>query len=145
MRLAHLLCARYGLKNSRKRKSYFTIKLQNLAYYTRGKGARGGSNSQLHKHPFSGLPREGAYVSSIRVGLLSLPFWAYTHVLGMLRERNRDVTGIGRGTLLLYPLTRTDTHGMEWFASRECFSRLGTNRAASLALNQLPCRFSAVQ
>jgi hypothetical protein len=33
-----------------------------------------------------------------------LPFWADTHVLGMLRERNRDVTGIGRGTLLLYPL-----------------------------------------
>jgi hypothetical protein len=29
----------------------------------------------------------------------------YTHVLGMLRERNRDVTGIGRGTLLLYPFS----------------------------------------
>jgi hypothetical protein len=41
VRLAHLLCARYGLKNSRKRKSYFTIKLQNLAYYTRGKWLRG--------------------------------------------------------------------------------------------------------
>jgi hypothetical protein len=81
------------------------IKLQNLAYYMRGKGARGGSNSQLHKHPFYSLPREGAYISSIRVGLLSLPFWAYTHVLGMLRERNRDVTGIGRGTLLLYPFS----------------------------------------
>jgi hypothetical protein len=26
-----------------------------------------------------------------------------THVLGMLREQNRGVTGIGRGTLLLYP------------------------------------------
>ena len=33
-----------------------------------------------------------------------MPFWADTHVLGMLRERNRDVTGIGRGTLLLDPL-----------------------------------------
>ena len=32
-----------------------------------------------------------------------MPFWAYTHVLGMLREQNRDVTGISRGTHLLYP------------------------------------------
>jgi hypothetical protein len=52
VRLANLLYACYGLKNSRKGKSYFTIKSYKLAYYMRGKGARVGSNSQLHKHPF---------------------------------------------------------------------------------------------
>jgi len=36
-----------------------------------------------------------------------LPFWAYTHVLGILRERNRDVTGVRRGTLLLDPTSKT--------------------------------------
>ena len=30
-------------------------------------------------------------------------FWAYTYVLGILRERNRDIIGISRGILLLYP------------------------------------------
>jgi hypothetical protein len=36
--LAYLLCTCLGLKNSRKGKPYFTIKLQKFAYQVRGKG-----------------------------------------------------------------------------------------------------------
>jgi hypothetical protein len=32
-----------------------------------------------------------------------LLFWADTHILGKLCERNRDIIGISRGILLLYP------------------------------------------
>jgi hypothetical protein len=32
-----------------------------------------------------------------------LPLWVYTHILGMLREQNRGVAGVGRGTLIFFP------------------------------------------
>ena len=108
------ICARHGLKNSRKRKPCFTIKSQKWAYYTRGKGARTESNSQVLKHPLWADSRIGAYASLIRLSLPSLPFWAYTHVLGMLREQNRDITGIGRGTLLLYLMNVTCLKRTNW-------------------------------
>jgi hypothetical protein len=38
------------------------------------------SNFQMHKYPLWADPRIGAYQK--------LLFWAYTHVLGMLREQN---------------------------------------------------------
>jgi hypothetical protein len=31
-----------------------------------------------------------------------LLLWAYTYVLGMLREQNRGVAGVGRGTLIFF-------------------------------------------
>jgi hypothetical protein len=31
-----------------------------------------------------------------------LLLWAYIHVLGMLREQNRGVAGVGRGTLIFF-------------------------------------------
>jgi hypothetical protein len=61
--LARLLCACRGLKNSQKRKPYFTIKLEKFACQARGKGARRESNSQMHKHPLWANPKTGAYAS----------------------------------------------------------------------------------
>jgi len=58
-------------------------------------------NFQMRKYPLWADPRIGASQK--------LLLWAYTHVLGMLREQNgwgeggRVRTGISRGTLPLYP------------------------------------------
>jgi hypothetical protein len=40
-----------------------------------------------------------------------LLLWAYTHVLGMLREQNRGVAGVGRGTLIMIGIKPDSTAG----------------------------------
>ena len=66
----------------------------------RGKGARMESGSQMHKHSLRADPRMVACTSKTesRSKITALG----VHLcLGMLREQEAGVTGIGRGTLLL--------------------------------------------
>jgi hypothetical protein len=42
------------------------------------------------------------YLDRTRACLEDILLWAYTHVLGMLREQNRGVAGVGRGTLIFF-------------------------------------------
>jgi hypothetical protein len=43
----------------------------------------------------------GVYISKTESTSKSL-LWANTHILGMLREQNSGIAGVGRGALFLY-------------------------------------------